>query len=120
MRFHYGAIPEDPGFHPETEGWQSIHEPGPIALQFIAIPVLFVLSVLWGLFMILLVMPGMQSPIAGTSTEIRYWWWLVLFILMVPMHEFLHILAHPYWGSSSNSIIGLWLTKGMFFAHYEG
>jgi hypothetical protein len=36
------------------------------------------------------------------------------------VHELLHVFTHPDWGTSSNSILGLWLSKGLFYAHYEG
>jgi hypothetical protein len=44
----------------------------------------------------------------------------LLLLLLILAHEFLHALVHPGWGLSSNTVVGLWLSKGMFYAYYEG
>ncbi|MDT8896636.1 DUF3267 domain-containing protein [Thermanaerothrix sp. 4228-RoL] len=115
MRFHYGSIPENKDFNPEAEGWLSIREPGPIAMQVIAIPVALILLAVWAvcLFSIQQDLPPFQAFRADINT-------LLILLLIIPVHELLHAFTHPGWGTSSNSIIGLWLSKGLFYAHYEG
>jgi hypothetical protein len=120
MRFHLGAVPEDPNFHPEAEGWSTIREPGPWAIQFIAMPVSFVLAFLsFGLLYLvfprelLFSQPLTFSILCGPT-------WIGVFILLIPVHEFLHAVCHPGWGFSSYSVIGVWPSKVLVYAHYEG
>ena len=115
MRLHYGAIPENQDFNPEAEGWLNVHEPGPIAIQFIAFPVAIILLFIWAVCIFSFQPYYLFSQVA--KIDIGF---LVIFILFFPLHEFLHALVHPNWGLSSNIIIGLWLSKGLFYAHYEG
>jgi hypothetical protein len=122
MRFHNGPVPENPDFHPETEGWQDIHEPSSIALQLIGIPVVFSLLVLWAVFILLLVLPHPLSIKLPKDAEfIKLCLWLAILVIpMIPLHLFLQTLAHPKWGLSSNSIIGYWPARGWFYSHYDG
>ena len=115
MRLHYGAVPENKDFIPEAEGWHSIREPRPIAMQFLAVPVFLLLLVLW-VTCLLSVQPD-PSPFQGRRIDLNT---LLILVLLIPVHELLHVLTHPKWGTSSNSIIGAWPSKGLFYAHYEG
>jgi hypothetical protein len=117
MRLHYGAVPENKDFIPETEGWRNIREPSPIAVQFIAIPVAIGLLFIWVGCLVLFQQEAFSSQRSRIEIDIGT---LVLLLLLIPAHEFLHALAHPGWGLSSNTVIGLWLSKGMFYGHYEG
>jgi len=45
---------------------------------------------------------------------------LVVVVISIPIHELVHLLTHPGYGRSDKSILGLWLSRGMFYAHYEG
>jgi hypothetical protein len=117
MRFHYGAFPENKDFIPEAEGWRNIREPSPIALQFIAFPVAIGLLFIWVVCLVLFQQEAFSSQISRIVINIGT---LVLLLLLIPAHEFLHALVHPGCGLSSNTVIGLWLSKGMFYAHYEG
>jgi hypothetical protein len=120
MRFHFGAVPDDPHFYPEAEGWSPIREPGPWMIQFIAMPVSFVLIVLSG-GLLYLVFPRellFSQPLPASLLCAPTWFWM--FILLIPIHEFLHAVCHPGWGFSSNSVIGVWPSKVLVYAHYEG
>ncbi len=118
MRFHYGPIPEDAGFTPEAETWSTIREPGPIALQLLALPVaLGVLLICAAL--LYLALPRELLTWQGVIT-IPLLPFLVILLLLTPVHEGLHVLFHPGWGASANSVIGLWLSRGLLYAHYEG
>jgi hypothetical protein len=113
MRFHYGAIPESSDFQPGAEGWRAISEPNPAAVQFLAIPIMIFFFLLWGLFVFLFVLPKpidlhMATTVNSISSSL---WALALLILLIPLHEFLHALAHPHLGSSSDTISGLLLLK---------
>lgn len=39
---------------------------------------------------------------------------------IIPVHELLHAAVHPRFGLSDASVLGLWPSKGMFYAHYVG
>lgn len=123
MRFHFGAIPEDQDFLPEAEGWRGIREPNPIWLNVIAVPVVIALMFVWALliFLILLLrgLPYIPPP-ASLSFTFSPLAFILILLFLIPAHEFLHALFYPDWGLSSKTIIGLWLSKGIFYAHYEG
>jgi hypothetical protein len=118
MRFHYGAIPEDASFAPEAEGWLPIREPGPVALQLMALPVAFGILLFCGA-LLYLVFP--RELLARTAViTVPIWPLLAILVLFAPVHECLHALAHPHWGASPKSVIGMWISKGVLYAHYEG
>jgi len=135
MRFHYGAVPEDPDFHPQEEGWRGIREPGPILLQFIAIPVSIATLVLVGMA-VLAISPGLgraQSQMhltfflpegvtgGWTGLGLLLLNLLILFagiFLVVFIHELVHALLTPEWGRSPRTIIAAWPAKLLFYAYY--
>jgi hypothetical protein len=120
MRFHFGAIPDDPHFHPEAEGWSSIREPGPWMIQLIALPVVFVL-VFFSFGLLYLVFPReLLFNQSFTVSMLCAPAWVWMFILLIPVHELLHTVCQPSWGFSSNSVIGVWPSKVLFYAHYQG
>ena len=115
VHLHYGAVPENNDFNPEAEGWHSIREPGPIAMQFIAIPVAFILLFIWAVCLLSIQQDPSSLPVPRMDINA-----LAILFSLIPAHELLHALTHPVWGASPNSIIGLWWSKGLFYAHYEG
>jgi hypothetical protein len=122
MRFHYGAVPENEAFHPEAEGWRSVREPNPLVMQLFALPLMFLLMAGWGLSVLLFMGPEIFFPkisgMAGIAANCLLG--SGLFFLMIPLHELIHALFHPGWGFSTRTVIGLWLSKALFYAHYEG
>jgi hypothetical protein len=123
MRLHSGAPPENPDFNPEAEGWRKLaFDPGPVLLQLLAIPAMVLLAVLWG-NLFFLVLPSKLTPLQLASSPIFSVAGFVSFItllIIIPVHEWIHALIHPQWGRSPNTILGIWLSKGLFYAHYEG
>ena len=113
MRFHYGPPPEDPQFQPLAQGWHSIREPGPVLVQVLAIPVA-VLAFL-GLGVAITQISGSSPFPLILSVEALLW-----FIGLVPLHEMLHLLAHPDFGFSHRSVVGAWLSRLLFYAVYLG
>ncbi|MCB0164316.1 MAG: DUF3267 domain-containing protein [Anaerolineae bacterium] len=112
MKIHWGAIPKDTSFQPEREGWSPIREPGPLAIQFIAVPVAIVVVGLLGTALYL-VWPG-----GSASTSI--WLLTAMAILLIPIHEILHAVCFPGGLASPHTVIGIWLSRVLFYAHYEG
>jgi hypothetical protein len=122
MKFVYGNIPENNDFHPEMEGWRGIKEPNPILLQIIAIPVLLIIIIIWGLILLYWSYINSINPeefllAINLVTVLEF---LFILVISIPVHEFLHAIFHPGWGLSSETMIGLWLEKGIFYAHYNG
>ena len=122
MRFHMGAIPENQEFLPEAQGWRGIREPNPIWLNLLAVPVVIAQVIVWALTIFIILGLRGLPPIPPTSSSITLnpVLLILILVLLIPAHEFLHALFYPDWGFSSRTIIGLWLSKGVFYAHYEG
>ncbi len=123
MRFHYGSIPEEAGFQPESQGWAGIREPKPLLMNVVAIPVALLMFALT-IGLLSLAWDGSPAAIWGDSeiesTSSPFPLILAIIFLSIPTHELVHALTHPNFGSSSKSILGLWLSRGLFYAHYEG
>jgi len=110
MRFHIGPPPPHPNFAPEQEGWKPIREPGPWLLQLLALPISIASAVIFMLawWFLLRGRIGTPGPLAVG---------LVLFGV-IQVHELLHTAIHPGQGSGLSSIIGIWPSRLLFYAHY--
>lgn len=113
MRFHYGPPPEDPDFQPDIQGWHPIREPGPVQVQLIALPVAL------GLFLLLGWITVRQTGLEPTSMLLSVETLFILLVL-IPIHEGLHLLVQPGYGFSGDSIIGVWLSRAVIYASYLG
>lgn len=47
-------------------------------------------------------------------------WFLAAFFWLIPVHEAIHALVHPGRGLSDRTCIGMWLSRGLFYAHCHG
>lgn len=119
MRFHFGAVPLDPEFDPQQQGWRSIREPGPWVMQLLALPVSVLLLVV-SAGLLYLVLPHELLFTQPLTIQMPLWMLALILIFVIPVHEVIHALVHPGWGLSSRTVIGLWLSKVLFYAHYEG
>ena len=45
---------------------------------------------------------------------------LAVLVISIPVHELVHLFTHPQLGRSKKSVLGLWLSRGLFYAHYDG
>ncbi|HYR29298.1 MAG TPA: DUF3267 domain-containing protein [Thermoanaerobaculia bacterium] len=111
MRFIHGPVPEDPQFQPLEEGWNAIREPDPVRMQFVALPVMAAAGVLvWA------------AVRYGTviQPQAMMKWFLPAFVVMIPIHELIHAFASPAFGMSARTFVGVWPSKLLFYAHYEG
>jgi len=123
MRFHYGQIPENDGFQPETEGWSGIREPNPLLLNILALQLSIILMVVAVFAISLIWEGGFLAIIQGTLEQSGlnpFLVFLVVVVILIPIHELVHLLIHPKFGCSDKSILGFWLSRGIFYAHYEG
>jgi hypothetical protein len=117
VKLYWGPPPDSDDFNPVEEGWSTIHEPNPVVLQLISIPIAVVIAAL----LIAVITWGIPHEIAeqGTVTIPLVPIVLVL-LLMIPAHELLHALSQPSFGRTDKTYIGIWLKKVLFYAHYEG
>jgi hypothetical protein len=114
MRFHFGPIPETPDFVPEPP-WRAMKEPTPWLMQLLAVPVAVLSGVLIGAlwFWLTPLKELSRAPLFGL-------WFLSAFVWLIPVHEAVHALVHPGRGLSDRTCIGLWLSRGLFYAHCHG
>lgn len=123
MRFRYGPIPEDEVFVPEAQGWSGLREPSPLIVNVLAIPTAILLLVVTGYAISLAFQGGFQAimqEVLEQSSINPFLVSLVVVLISIPVHELVHGFMHPEFGRSDKSIFGLWLSRGMFYAHYEG
>lgn len=123
MRFQYGPIPENDIFQPEAQGWSGIREPGPLMLNILAFPVSILLMVATIYTISRVWEGGLQAIIQEVleqSGPDPFLVFLVVLVISIPVHELVHLFIHPQLGRSKKSILGFWLSRGMFYAHYDG
>jgi hypothetical protein len=113
MRLHYGPVPETADFHPSEDGWHSILEPGPVLIQFLALPVAFLCV---GVLVTVMVAARPGLPLFMNLN----WTILVLMLLLFPVHELLHVVGFPRLGFTPESVIGVWPSRLLFYAFHSG
>ncbi len=104
---------------PPPAGWYLIRQPKP-ALG-------LVLSVLTGLALPVfpIALLGLEALLlprveAGPTESIPPWILLPVLLVSVVAHEFLHLLFHPGWGVSSQSLVLVWPRRLQLGVYYEG
>ena len=108
MRLHLGPIPDSPGFAPDGS-WQLMREPSPWVMQVLALPVGIVLSIALTVLWFSLTPLGQAPPPSA-------WGLFGALVVMVPVHEALHIAVHPRTG---HSILGFWPSRLLVYTHYH-
>ncbi|AFZ18872.1 hypothetical protein Mic7113_3126 [Allocoleopsis franciscana PCC 7113] len=110
MRFRLGPVPTDPHFSPIEEGWNLVQTPNLLKLQFLSIPFI-VLSFVFitGLVWIFL-------PIQIDQFSLIYF--LLTFVLLIPVRAVIFVLLHPHQGRTSRSIVSFTLNQLMLVYVY--
>jgi hypothetical protein len=115
MRFITGPIPDDDAFRPEEQGWVALREPSAWMAQLLALPIALgtgaALLVVWA---------AIAGPVWSEYGPVALGLFLPAFLVMVPVHEAVHLVLHPRLGGSPSSAIGFWPKKLMVYAYYEG
>lgn len=115
MKFRFGAMPEDPEFGPESEGWVAVREPGPVKILLITIPAMVVMGLL---FHFLYWLAGTDiSPLSNIKNAPIA---LAMILGVVPIHELLHLVCFPGFGIGEKSIVGFWPKIFVPYAYYVG
>lgn len=130
MRFVIGQPPDEPSFHPDPRvGWQKVRWMGPRALMAVGSLVGIPLAVLMGFFWSQTPLP----PLTFSIDAIGLGSWSVFLlpliiivviaaflIVLVVVHEFIHILAFPYFGFTSATVFGVWPSRLLPYAYHSG
>lgn len=113
MRFHWGAVPKSPDFTPD-EAWKPLKEFSPWLAQLASLPIGLAAAagvvVLW--FTI--------TPLKAAALIFSMPDFLVASIGFVIVHELIHAAAHPLAGRSSRSLLGIWPSRLIAYAYYDG
>lgn len=110
MRFIFNDFPNDDKFNPEEEGYKGINEPDYFHLLLLQIPIILI-----------------NILVINLCLRLRFGWnftisifndlsWIIILILIIPIHELLHAVCFPGKITSSNIIFGYY--KGSIFAFY--
>lgn len=117
MKLHRGAPPQSGDFQPLEQGWSGIREPGPIAVQFLALPVAFLVFI----FMAGVIDRSVpRQVLSAVRQDFPLMPILLALLVCIPAHESIHALSHQGLGRSSKTVLGIWVSRGLFYAHYEG
>jgi hypothetical protein len=125
MRFHVGKVDPNPGFDPGQGDWRKIREPGMGWYYLLGLPLA---AVTVGCLSVAIAAAGKAShPIVIRTANVslaRVAGVLLLaiggFVALLVVHEGIHLLAHPGNGRSRDSIVGVWPSRAVFYAHYDG
>lgn len=121
MQIHIGDVPDIGNFQPEAEGLHSIRGP--------RVSVSYLLAGLTGFLLL-------PVPIFGLGLILSYFGvpaslspeplpipWAAIFmalLLCIPLHELSHLVCHPSFGISKQSILVIWPARLRFGVYYEG
>ena len=119
MRFVVGPIPTSESFHPAEAGWSKLGEPDASALLWLSLAgggIAGAAIMSWHL--LVSPIPLLQVLKAAGSRGAL----VLLFLLPVTMllHELVHIVAQPGSGRSPATIVGIWPSKMVAYAVYDG
>ena len=124
MRLQFGDThtPTVEGTSPEVEGWHTIRSPSS--------RMSYLLAALAGVVLLSGLCAGMgmwslavrHKAGMATANDVADPWGAVAIALVVfiPLHEFLHLLGQPQWGTSSRSVVVIWPARLRFGVYYEG
>ena len=124
MRLHIGKVPPDPEFHPEVDGWRKFREPKMSVFWLFAIPMSAVMVI--ATFILIGSVGDTSATITvrpdTTGSQITLFVLAVvgLFVGVLIVHELIHLVAHPSFGTSNHSVLGVWPQAGVCYAFYGG
>lgn len=112
MNFIIGKVPDNLDFNPQSEGWEPLKEPNVWIAQLIGIPIGLLAALIVGLLWHVLTPMSNFRIELGVST-------LIWIAGIVVVHELIHAVFHPGYGITSNTYLGFWPSKLLFYAHYH-
>ncbi|MFA5193474.1 MAG: metalloprotease family protein, partial [Verrucomicrobiia bacterium] len=93
-------------------------------MQIIALPLCVVIAGLLGGILHYVAPRGIcghgSVSFSGPDVLILLGGMVAVVVLFIAVHEMIHALVHPAQGRTDKTIIGIWLSRLLFYAHYEG
>jgi Putative zincin peptidase len=90
-------------------------------MQLLATPVgVATATVVWTAWQRLVLVPSLLFDTRTGGAVLAVALILLSFPLMIVVHELLHAVAQPRFGSSDATLIGVWPSRLLFYAHYSG
>jgi hypothetical protein len=125
MRFRYGPIAPTTEFDPAQGGWRKVRHPGLGWFYLLSTPLA---TVTVGCLSVAIAAVGDTSAqviIRPGDVNFGRVAGVVLLVgggllALLLAHEGIHLLAHPGNGRTANSIFGVWPSRGVFYAYYDG
>jgi hypothetical protein len=121
MRLYCGEVPRTEETSPEAQDWRVIRSPSSeLGFGLAMLAGLVLLSgqcLALGLFLMKIGDAGLA--VAGDS-PLSWVVALVVLVVYIPLHEWLHLLGQPGWGYSDQSVVVVWPAKLRFGVYYEG
>ena len=111
MRFSLGPPPEDDAVRNEGDTWQPLKEPSRLRFQVLA--VFAALAVTIGIALSLLARDSRLIADISWPTV------MLLIVLIVPVHEFLHAVCFKGGFMSRRVVFGFYAKAFAFYAHYR-
>jgi Putative zincin peptidase len=117
MRFCIGPIPEE--FVSSSE-WRAVIEPEARAFVtkatiFVGVPSFVVFSVFW--FLLGFSIGGIFQGVGFVFTTMLG---VVLYGVLIVVHEAIHLAFHPHQARTKNSVVGIMFKPFIFYAQYLG
>jgi len=116
MRFRLGPVPDEPGFRPEEGDWVRLREPSTAVMMLCVLPVAALVTTA-------LVFAWSRVGIRETSGRIDVVGlavFLVAGVALLLVHELLHAVALPRFGSSASTTLGFWPKWMTPYISHEG
>lgn len=60
------------------------------------------------------------TPLRWSELTVTWSDFPLAFLSVIVVHELIHVSAHPQGGRSPHSILGLWPSQALFYAHFDG
>jgi len=118
MRFHIGAVPKTESFDFPPGQWNPLrHDFKSLVMLLFALPIGGVAFVIVGW---LWLHETLAIKNLGNNPEALLVELLAVMFALFPIHEFFHVVTHPDFGMSRKTVLGVWPTRLLCYAHYDG
>jgi|SRR5579862_1310924 len=110
MRFIYGPIPESGAIDPERDGWTPLRQDG--INKYVGLSVVLAVPICIAAYVDL----DYIKPLIR-SNPIMLALLLVCVVVMLPVHELVHIMVFQGWWKDQHVMMGIWPSKGMWVCY---
>lgn len=128
MRFHVGKVPPSADFDPDADGWTRLREPSDSRFLTLATVTGIAAAVAMNVWIssIRSASPGRDTitirpgDLTVASVAVAVLAAVAGLVVIVILHELLHLVAHPGNGRSPHSVLGVLPRCLVFYAFYGG